>query len=182
MAILSARTWEKYYPSAVSAFAVVATSVFLWRNPGWIHPMAEGVKTLSPSALNVGAIAVGFLATSQSLLLSLANTPPLKALKDADHYERLLKFFSNALTASFATAILSGIVSTIHLERSGGWRFLIAAVWMFGSVCAILCYVRISRLMNVILRLRDQPQVHPKIPSDSLKSLPSSEDEIELLP
>ena len=182
MAAVSGSKWESNYPSLLSAFCVVCTAIFLLECPSWIRPVGDGLKTLSPSALNVSAIAVGFLATSQSLLLSLAGTPALAKLRASHHYERLLEFFSKAIAASFITAILSAVLSTIHLEKGGWLRLAVVGIWLFEVICAFLCYYRISKLMGIVLRFRAKANAPDETgASGVIGSLSSSEDEIELL-
>ena len=148
------RDWESTYPSVLSAIVTLSGLIFFVRFPAWQRPLVDGMKILFPAALNVSAIAVGFLATSQSLLLTLNDSPSMSALRSSEHYDRLLVFFSRAIGASFSVAVASALLSTVHLEKSGWLRIAVAAFWVYFSLCAVLCYVRTSRIMALILRMR----------------------------
>ena len=145
--------WEDNYPSTLSFLAAVIFLSFVRYHREWLVPIVDGVTKLVPAALNVSAIAVGFLATAQALLLSLQSSRILEALRESGHYGRLVSFFTRALAASFTSAILSALLTAMRLNRGGALRYICVITWAFSCLAALLCYYRASGMLSEILRI-----------------------------
>jgi hypothetical protein len=154
---------ERWYPSLVSASIVVVGSGLLSLRTlrPWLPAFLHGCSTLAPSALNVSAIAIGFLATSLSILLSLAKTRVIRIMKQAGHYRRLVQFFKSGVSVSFLWAFASAVLTTIHLEKSGVWRYAVLIVWVYLGACSILCYYRTSQILLAVLLLESPEPGQP---------------------
>ena len=168
--------WEDNYPSVLSAMGTATGAFILVRHCEWIQPFIGGVIKLAPSTLNVSAIAVGFLATAQALLLSLGNTKALIALKENQHYGRLTSFFARGLSASFGAALLSALLTAMHLERGGMFRYSCVVVWAFVGVTALLCYARASSLLSEVLRTNNRLEK----PTEDLPVFEGRQNDIEI--
>ena len=167
-----AQWWEDNYPSILSLLIVVGGLLALWKNQSWIKPIIEGVIKLAPSALNVSAIAMGFLATAQAILLSLADSRALIALRDSGHYPRLTRFFARALGVSFVAALLSAFLTAIRLNLGGALRYTLAGTWALFGISSLLCYYRATQLLTEILRINGS-----SAPSESSRC---SKEEVDL--
>lgn len=159
---------ENWYPSVISA-AVTITIAVLLSLPSlrtWRPAFVRGSTALVPAALNISAIAIGFLATSLSILLSLARTKLVTTLKKTGHHRRLIGFFRRGILVSFLWALVSALLTTVNLDRGGVWRHSILYLWVFLSVCAILCYYRASDILLEILKVDAAP---PNSETDELR-------------
>jgi hypothetical protein len=149
---MSAR-FENVYPTIgglVSAAIILVVLKAPVLSPSRTY-ILQGYSTLLPSALNISAIAVGFLATSQSILLSLSRSRAVRLMKESGHYKRLLKFLRRAITTSFLWAILTAWLSTLHLLLGGVWRLGAVCVWTYLCASSILCYYRATAIMTAVM-------------------------------
>ena len=165
-------SFEKHYPSVLSVLAAGLLLLALLSPllQGWRQTILEGCAILSPAALNISAIAVGFLATAQSILLSLNETKIVRSMQSTGHYERLLTFLRSATSNSFAWALVSAGLSTFHLAKGGLWRILAVCFWAYFSCCSILCYQRATSILSAVMREAtgaSQPESKPWIPKGS---------------
>lgn len=173
---------EKHYPTVIAVLSTLAASVlFLTQSlAGWKLSFVGGCEALFTPALNVSAIATGFLATAESILLSLSTSRTVKELKrkkdlsGRSHYTRMVDFFSIALAASFSWALLSGVLATLHFKKGGWVRYSLLLIWIFASVFAICAYYRASSLLTEVLRSEDQQNsasktsISPRPPAEFL--------------
>jgi hypothetical protein len=110
------------------------------------------------------------LATSLSILLSLANTTTVKLMKQKGHHRRLIRFFRSGISISFLWALMSALLTTFHWEKGGIWRHAALCIWAYIGICSILCYYRASEMLLEILMLE-----HPPL-SDVVPEWPSRDD------
>ncbi len=143
--------WEDNYPSILSALWNGGVVLFLYLHKDWIGPTREGVIKLAPSVLNVSAMAVGFLATAETLLLTLSDSSVMKDIRDNGHSSRLFSFFGRAIATSFVTAVFAAFIAAMHLEHGGALRYLIVVVWSYFGIAALFCYFRSSQMLSYIL-------------------------------
>lgn len=170
-------TWfENSYPTALSLLSLAAGAALLTTFPEWQPSFVAGAAKLFPSALNVGAISTGFLATSLSILLSLSGSRVFIKLREVQHDSRLIKFFSRALAVSFAWSLMSAWMTALDFGAGGVWRHSAFVVWCFLSLCAVFCYYRASRLLTAVLMAHSQDR-----PPSSNRRRVDGEGEIEIL-
>jgi|ERR1700722_5793451 len=113
------------------------------------------LPNLFTAVVSVSAIAVGFLATAESILFSLENKRVTKFLKDADGFKSLVDYLMNAIHLSFALAALSSLALLLE-PRAGLWWYRYAfATWLFILTAAALSYYRVVNIFARILRLPD---------------------------
>jgi hypothetical protein len=170
-------TWfENTYPTTLSLLSLAAGAALLAMFPKLQPSFVSGAAKLFPSALNVGAISTGFLATSLSILLSLSGSRVFIRLREAEHDSRLIEFFSRALAVSFAWSLMSAWMTALNFGAGGVWRYGAFLVWCFLSMCAVFCYYRASRLLTAVLTAHSQDRP----PSSNRRRL-DGEREIEIL-
>lgn len=150
--------FESRYPSLISGVFILGIVLLLSRPSlsSWKSAVVRGCTILIPPALNVSAIAIGFLATSLSILLSLANTEIAKIMKQGGHHKRLVGFIKSGITTSFVWALMSALLTSFHFDKGGIWHYGILCIWAFFGIRSILCYYRASEILLQILML-DSP-------------------------
>ncbi len=138
-----ARTLDRFYPVGI---ALICTALFtIYRT---IIPIGSMGQALFSSALNIAAVAIGFLASSQAILFAISGSAPIQWLKDANRYDSLIAYLMEAIYAS----IFLGVTSAANLMIQPSSRTILVALWIFTSCWALLACQRLIRLMNIILR------------------------------
>jgi hypothetical protein len=151
--------WESNHPAVLGAVATAFVVIALCKFSNWVDPVMKGITKLAPSALNVSAIAVGFLATSEAILLSLSRSRVVRQLQKEGHYSRLIRFFRQALSASFGFALMSALLTALRLELGGKLRYACVALWAFFGMMALISYLRSSALLSTVLRMSAADEV-----------------------
>lgn len=111
---------------------------------------------LSPPPRNfmadASAVAIGFVATAKSILLSVQNTTVRRHFKNGNQYRTLVDYFMQAIYWSFVVAGVSTAFLLFDPNQLNGWtcRFAIAA-WVFLVFGATFSYLRVLRLFSLIL-------------------------------
>ena len=170
--------WEDSYPTVLSFLILFLALVFLELNREWVKPVMAGVIKLVPAALNVSAIAVGFLATAETLLLSLTESKAPVALRRSCHHSRLLPFFARDIAASFTSALLSALLTAMRLDLGGLLRNTCVIIWAFSGFTALFCYCRASRMLSQILRINSHSAISG---NNGDKNTRAHENDIEIL-
>jgi hypothetical protein len=144
--------FEKFYPVGL---ALAASAMTLPIDP-WIASnrayVAVFVVKLFGPALNVSAIAVGFLATSQSILITLKDSPGIEQMKTDGYHAPFVNFLSSATTSSFCLAVLSGVFSAMDFSRLDWLHGYLIALWVLVCVMTLLAYYRAVSLLPYVLR------------------------------
>ena len=159
-------TIENMYPTIGGLICMLAMVIVL-NMPiffQWRTPLLQGIATLLPAALNISAIAIGFLATSQAILLSLNRSNVIRLMKASGHYNRLHSFLRRAITTSFLWAILSALLSTFHLLIGGLWRLGTVCLWTYFCCCSIFCYHRATTILAEVMKNEDVTPSKPLAP------------------
>ena len=138
---------ESYVPALLGAIAVILYYFFSF-GPS----ICQGFGKLVESSITVSSIAVGFLAASKSILISLDDKPVMKNLKKVGHYERLIQFFITAIYACFFLTLFSCGLLLIDLTALNWWKELAIATWLFVAVFSTIACFRTINLFSKILR------------------------------
>jgi hypothetical protein len=141
---------ERWHPIIFGFIAALIYLLFL-KN----YPLPNTIRDLFSAAINICAITVGFLGTSQSILLSIANKRMIQQLKAADVYNKLIYYFMNAIHWSFALAISSAIGLIINLNQKEVWHPWIISFWLLCLITATFSYYRVIKVFSFILRSSD---------------------------
>lgn len=143
---------ERSYP-VVGSLIVTLGYLKFHDHFGFVSRPALG--NLFTAVVNVSAIAVGFLATAQSILFSLENKRVTQFLKSAGAFNSLIDYMMEAIHISFALAGISAFALLIDLKTPRHWHIYGFAAWLFFLCLAALDYYRIVSIFTRILRSPD---------------------------
>ena len=148
-------TTERWFP-IVTAMACC----FLWifssvEISNWPHPIFSLSKTMFPAdktsilsaSLTLGAILSGFLATSQSILLSLSGGIK-KELNSSGYIDNLTLYLTEGILFSFSFAIISLVGFFIC-------NYLIQLIWLFLAFSSVLAFWRVTYITLKILKYKE---------------------------
>jgi hypothetical protein len=144
--------FEKYYPSCCALLVALSLLPQMpWMNSHRAAVLSLIAKLFTP-ALNVAAIAIGFLATSQSILISLKGSSGVEQMKRDGYHDIFIEYLSSATSLSFLLAIFSGILSALDFGELDNLHVYLAAIWGFLATFTLLGYYRAVSLLPYILR------------------------------
>jgi len=143
--------FEKNYPWLISLASLGFLPMCPWIAPHQALVTAAITKLFSP-ALNVSAIAVGFLATSQSILISLKDAPGMIKMKADGYFEPFVDFLSVATASSFVLAIISGMFSALDFSKGDKLHAYLQVVWIAFAFFTLSSYYRAVSLLPYVLR------------------------------
>jgi hypothetical protein len=136
-----------------------------WWNPPTVKT-AMAVERLLSGSIDAGAVLAGFQVTALTLLLSIADKPIVKRLKESNHYIRLIAFHWQAIIALFIWLLASLALLAIQggtLDGNGKcadlgsftrWSSILLVVTMVAATCASF---RVTRLLVRLLRASSTP-------------------------
>lgn len=142
---------ERWHPFVIG---MVVAIVYLSVRPLSSHVLPDTLPTLLSAIVSVAAIAVGFLATAKSILISADDKPIIKRAKEAGVYRRIVLYFRAAISWSFALSIASVLALLFDYRglKTWDWPHAIGtAAWLWLATGAILSYLRIARLWYTVL-------------------------------
>ena len=145
-------TIERWYPYAGGV--LVGISVFMFRDS---ISLPETLKELFPVVISISAIAVGFLATAKSILLSLEDRPVIRHLKELGGYNDLIQYLLTAVNWSLVASLVSAVFLLLLHKKETWWCLDGFAIWAFVTVTAVLTCYRVLRLFARILMMGTQP-------------------------
>lgn len=138
---------EGWGPLVLSVAAAIVA--FVWARE---RPLPGTLDNLLNATVGLSAIAVGFLATAKSILLSMNDRWVVKQLKKVGYYQRLMGYFMGAIRWSFALAALSAFGLLIDFQTDKQPHPFSFAVWIFTLVGTGACSYRVIHLFTRILR------------------------------
>lgn len=141
---------ERWYPLMVGLIVAITYFCF-FRN----YPLPVSLKDLLSAVTNLSGIAVGFLATAQSILFSLPKKYVIQQLKITGMYNRLINYFMSAIQWSFGLAVISAIGLLIDFTKSQSWHPIALSLWLFFLVTTSLSYYRVIEVFTALLRAPD---------------------------
>ena len=140
---------EKWYPVVLGG---VATGSYFALRPYVSLP--PSTKELFTAIMTISSIAVGFLMTAKSILLTL-NNRAVRFLKDKSKYGTLIDYMITAVNWSFLCAVVTAFLLLIDCAKPPVWLPCVFAPWVFVTVtCAASCY-RVVRIFSSVLRSGD---------------------------
>jgi len=141
---------ERFSPALVSAAAGAVYVAFLRDND-----VPVGIHDLFTATISIAAIAVGFFAVAKTSVVQLADESKLiSGLKATGRYEYFMSYMSSALHVSFTLAVLSAAGLLITFTDVDGKKDAFLAVWTFAAVFSLCSYIRVVRILNVVLDSR----------------------------
>lgn len=139
------------YPIILGLIASIV-SLILLRKFG--EPALDEIRQFLSMIVDVSAIAVGFLAATMSILLSIESSNAVQQHKEAGTYRGIINCLSAACTTCFLLAILS--LSLVILEmakiKTGNFRMALIVIWCGLLISAGLYCYRVIMLFGKILR------------------------------
>lgn len=158
--------FEKFYP----VFFGLCALAFIPQAP-WIiahrSSIASATTKLFSPALNLSAIAIGFLATSQSILISLKDSASIEQMKNDGYHGLFVDFLSSATTLSFLLAVTSGVFSALDFTKLDTVHGYLQVAWLGLCFTTLSCYYRAVSLLPYVLRgttPRCAKKTAPKVP------------------
>jgi len=149
------RIIERWYPFVGG---LVAAGIYLAVPRFRTYVFPEALPTLLSAVVTIGGVAVGFLATIKSILLTIDDKPIIHRVKNAGLYVPILDYLRAAFFWSFALTVVSAAALFTDykgLTFWGRWYAAGTAVWLFVAVAAILSYYRASAIWYTILKNLD---------------------------
>ena len=156
--------WEKSYPWIIAGLAAVSGAYL----PPLVHQrMAE---TLFGQAVIISSISVGFLATTQGLLVTLAEKPPMRRYSKSQYFDDFLSYLRQAILVALALLVCS-VGGSLYSEKIGLGTFRIfIPVWIFLFVSTLFTLYRVVSVASYLLQATgsraDQSQRNPPPKAD----------------
>lgn len=147
---------EKSFPWVLAAIG--AGAYFFFCSHYLIPRVSKDILTV---VVSIAAIAVGFLATAKSILISIDHRDIIRQLKAKKVYDRIVNYL---LTATYASAFVSVISAAILLWDFGDpvatnpptWASrVIVSVWLFAVVFAFLATMRVIHIFGKLLKAKE---------------------------
>jgi hypothetical protein len=138
---------ERRYPLIAGLAAGIA---FFFLAPSF-PVAADAAPSLFSAVISVAAIAVGFLATAKSILLSIENKPIIADLKAHGRYSTLIDYLMCATKWSFFLAVMS-ITCFLADLKTPYWHRWLFAFWVFAMFSTGASCFRVIHIFGKILR------------------------------
>jgi hypothetical protein len=145
--------FERWHPLFIGAIIAIFHLFFLSRYT-LPFPKSGETKDLLSAIISLSGITIGFLATAQSIILSLGNNRVIKFLKGGDgkKYNLLINYLMDAIVWSFFLAVLSSIGILFNPKIQECWNSPIFSLWILVLITATLSYYRVIRIFSKLLR------------------------------
>ena len=104
--------------------------------------------------MNLSAIAIGFLATSKSILFTVGQKEIIVALKQTDKWITLIDYMMSAIYAAFLLALVSGGLLLIKFKEPAPWHQWAVCFWVFCTGFTFASSLRIIRFFARILKMK----------------------------
>jgi hypothetical protein len=142
---------ERWYPHVVGLGVAVGYLLFLrdCRIP-------DSAQNLFSSVVSISAIAVGFLATAKSILISIDKKPIIEQLRRVGYYPVLVDYLMAAVWWSFVLSFLSAVCLLLDWKSVTFWNRAVLTAWLFVLVTAALMCYRVIHIFGKLLRVEDQ--------------------------
>ena len=139
------RVAEKYYPWALGVVAGLAG----WLLRAHIPAFETNSQQLFASSVDLGAIAVGFLATAKGLLLSFEGTRAGRFIRDSGLLSTLAEYLRVATWVAFGFALLSLLIVGII----GTCKTMPPALGIFWFALAVVAGSSVFRATQIFFRV-----------------------------
>lgn len=152
-----AALWEMGGPWIVGAIAGVG--LWVWNPPG--SNTARAIERFLSGSIDAAAVLAGFQVTALTLLLSIADKPIVRRLKELGFYDRLIGYHWQAIIALLVWLVLSlallaiqgGTADTngtpIDLGATTRWSAIVLTAACVAATCASF---RVTRLLVALLK------------------------------
>lgn len=147
------RTVEKWYPLCAG---LVIGLVYGWWFP-W-RPESKALNALLPTIVSISAIAVGFIATAMSILVSMHGRRTIRSLRQMGTYDLLIRYMIGAVQWCLVLAVVSAVLLLTDLSSIERWLRWVLGAWVFLTIGTGLACFRIMSIFFAILRMDQQSE------------------------
>lgn len=134
-------------------FFVAAASATAYGIVAPVFPVTpNAAPNLFSAIISVAAIAVGFLATVNSMLLAIDGRPVIAQLKAINLYGDMIAFLIRAEIWSFALAGWSILCFLPDLSAPEPWQRLFFSFWVFLIAGAAMSCYKVIGIFGKVLR------------------------------
>lgn len=145
---------EKSYPYWVSIIPVVIFLIIIYEG----IDISKNVLSLLSSIISVFSIAIGFLATVMTIMLSLTNSRVIIQLNKIGLYSTVNKYLIHAIIWCFIAVMAAVLALFVESFLDGRQYFYLLAVIVYSSSVAALACIRIFRVFKRILEHLENPK------------------------
>ena len=125
---------------------------------------ADAAPSLFSAIISIAAIAVGFLATAKSILLSIDSRPIIAKLRAAGYYDTLIDYLMGAAFWSLTLAGASIVCFLADLKSEElWWHRWMFAFWIFTMFTAGATCHRVVHIFGKILRTKSPEPSKPAV-------------------
>lgn len=139
-------TVERWYPLACALTAGVVVAALVR------GPKETMITTLTGHGINAAAIAVGFLATALSILVSIERSRIIQVLRTAEYYPIVLDYLMAAIRLWFAVALFSALLLVAWDHVPPPRQRYVFATWTFFVAWAATATYRMAAILAKILK------------------------------
>lgn len=161
LAVVYAKYWPLFWASLVTIGYIA-----VFRNTA----LPKTIYNVFNAVVSIAGIAIAFLLTVKSILISIDDKDVIVFLKNGGHYATIIQFIKAAMlwwlgliVATCAALLFDCESCAKNWEESYGWYF---GVWIFFAVGSVASYIRISNLFFKILA-RLSTRTKPSRPTGS---------------
>ncbi|HKX04343.1 MAG TPA: hypothetical protein VJX71_17745 [Methylomirabilota bacterium] len=140
-------TVERWYPLACGLAAGFGVGL-LFATP----PKDALLSTLTGHGINVAAIAVGFLATALSILVSIERARVTQVLREAAYYPIVLGYLVAPIRLWFGVALSSAALLVAWDHLASTYHRPVFAAWIFLVTWAATATYRVASILAKILQ------------------------------
>lgn len=115
-------------------------------------PLPCSLKDLLAAVINVSAIAIGFLATAESVMLGLENKTVVARLKKINYFGFVVDYMRGALVLAFVLALVSAAGLLTDFVTPSPWHTKAFSAWLGLVAASLLAWIRIVSIFTRILR------------------------------
>ncbi len=139
---------EETYPVVTGGVVSIVCAIF-----GCDYRFPSSLCNLFSAAITISAIAIGFIATSKAILLSIDNRRVVKFIKGVEGlYAMLIDYMMSSIHLCFISAIISAIGLLIDIKTQPSWLLIFFPFWLFFGITSLLACYRVIHIFTKILK------------------------------
>lgn len=138
---------EKKYPLVIALLIVIANFLFM--------PLSfykNIINNLMHPVINISTIAVCFLATIKTMLITIDNKDVIRKLKNSTYYNDLLDYLIAPIKSCFILAIISAGGTLFDSNSLPHWVKYFLPVWVGILTYSTLAFYRAVIIITKILK------------------------------
>lgn len=141
-------TIEKWYPLFFGTTFAIVCSYFFTKDPS-----QNSFKELFSATTTLSGIAIGFLATAVSILLTIIKSYIVQQIINGKVYDKLINYFMDAIQWLFMLTLLSYIGLFFDIATfEQPFKSLAFSLWALAFMTSGLSSYRVIRVFASILR------------------------------